>query len=186
MNPVHPRPRSLPSTPATGRAACVAPRRAFTLVEILSVTVIIAVVSSIVVVRYAGALAQYRVAIAADKVAADLAWAKARARSTSTTRSVVFSAGDTPSYSVSGEVTHPGSTTPYSVRLDQSPYVCALTDPFNSDTSPEATLPTVFTTTIQFNSFGEPVAPGTIRVQSGPYTRTIQVSAGGDIHVTNP
>jgi prepilin-type N-terminal cleavage/methylation domain-containing protein len=60
----------------------------FSLIELVLVMTIIAVLSAIAVPRYADALARYRADAAANKIVADLGYARKLARSTSTSVSV--------------------------------------------------------------------------------------------------
>jgi prepilin-type N-terminal cleavage/methylation domain-containing protein len=68
----------LHSTPA--RSARQRPRRGFSLLELTIVLIIISIVATIGSVRYAGALATYRVDAAARRLVADLSAARQRAR----------------------------------------------------------------------------------------------------------
>jgi prepilin-type N-terminal cleavage/methylation domain-containing protein len=176
----HPiRPRALPS--ATSRADSVfnlgrtsSPRPAFSLIELIIVLVVLAVVSTIAMVRYSSSLAQYRLVITTDKIVADLEWAKARARTTSSEREVRFNALAN-GYGVPSEPLRPNSSSRYLVDLTQEPYrsklVSASFGALNS---------------VTFNAFGLPDRAGTIRVSSGQNTRTIRVSQGGTFSVETP
>lgn len=178
------RPCTLP--PATSRAAFVLisrtprlhsprhPARAFSLVELVVVVGILAVLSSIALVRYSNALAQYRISVTTDKIVADLEWAKARARTTSSDREVRF-APNASGYGIPAEKLRPKSSSPYMVDLSSEPYRAKL-------------LAATFgaSSNVTFNAYGLPSSAGTVRISVGSITRTIRISAGGVFSVQTP
>jgi general secretion pathway protein H len=147
--------------PAVRRRECAA----FTLVELVMVLVLMALAAALAAPRYASSLNRYRVEAAARRVAADLAYAQARARATGVSRVVAFDrAADC--YILVGEshLNKPGSN--YVVDLTVAPYHSSITSAnFNG------------AGTVSFNPFGVPSAAGTIRIRCGNLTRQVVVEA---------
>ena len=78
------------------RHTCRTCRRGLTLIDLTVVVVITAIAAALALLRYAGAVGDFRAAPAAQRVAADLALARWTARSTST------GAGVTVTFDVAG------------------------------------------------------------------------------------
>jgi prepilin-type N-terminal cleavage/methylation domain-containing protein len=147
---------------------CKAPRsssaRAFTLVELVVVLVVLGVLAGIAVPRYANFHAHQRVRAAAGRVYADLALAQRQAKFSSSNQTVTFdTAAD--SYTLDG-MPHPDfSGIDYTVRLSQPPYeVTIVSAAFGEDKQ------------LVFNGFGEPDSSGSLVLQVGDYQETINVS----------
>ena len=68
-------------------------RRGFTLLELVLVVAILGVVAAIAAPRYGNAIQNYRANAAAQRLRADLEYARARAKSTSSSRTVTVSPG---------------------------------------------------------------------------------------------
>jgi len=75
--------------------------RAFSLIEVVLVLSLLAVVAAIAIPRYAASLSHYRLDAAARRVAADLALARQRAKTTGTSQPVAFAVAAN-SYSLPG------------------------------------------------------------------------------------
>ena len=129
--------------------------RAFTLIELVLVLVIVGVVAAMAAPRYAGALANYRSRCAARRVVLDLSAAAADALAASAARTMRFDRAAN-AYSVNGGAP---------VRLDREPYGAALVSvDLGGDDA------------ITFDGYGAPDSGGTIVVRSGQFTRTIIVN----------
>src|SRR5262245_38408064 len=95
--------------------------RAITLVEIVLVLGIITHHAGLAAPRYAASLANYRVRLAAHRLASDVALAQAAARASSGTQTVTFDLSKH-SYTVSGVSALDGRTGAYTVQLLTAPY----------------------------------------------------------------
>lgn len=127
------------------------------------VVAVMVVLAAMAAPRYARSLARYRADVAARRIAADLAFARERARATSRTVTVTFN-------EAAGTYTIDGMTDPdrpagdYTVRLGDEPYRCTLGGVgFGGETR------------LVFNGFGVPRAGGSLKVAAGPWTRTVSV-----------
>ena len=150
---------------ATYPAALLHGAAAFSLVELVLVTAIVATVAAVAVPRYANSLARYRVDAAARRVVVDLELAAAQARTTSTGLTINFNTV-TNQYQIPGldQVLGglPGGVTDYTVLLNKAPYHANLVSAAFA-ASPSVT----------FNGFGEANANGTVVVTVGDTTRTV-------------
>lgn len=169
---------SRPLTPpcAEKRAAFVLRwGRGFSLVELVIVVAILAAVSGIVIPRFTTSAAHYRVTLAADKLAADIAWAQSRARGSSAGRKVQFVSGSR--YQVAGETMSAWNAGVYEVALKASPWDVTVLSPNFGGRG-----------VIEFDGYGRPTAGGTVKLSAGGgATRTITVFAEtGAVNVTTP
>jgi type IV pilus assembly protein PilA len=142
-------------------------RRGFTLVELAVVAVLVAVFAAMALPRVAGNLRNQRLNAAARRIVSDLNLAATRARTTSTTRTIVFdlTAG---TYTIPQELPLSKASGTYSVTLSSDPYRVTLSDVnFNN------------TTTATFDGYGQPASGGYVKVTTDGVTRTITLSANG-------
>ena len=140
-------------------------RRAFTLVEVVIVVGIIAILSAIAIPHYAGIIQRYRADAAARRIINDLAMVQSRANTTSTSQTIVFSTAAS-QYSVTGMADPTGSTTTYTVRLQDAPYNSRLVSAnFGGDSQ------------LSFDGYGVPNRGGTLVLRAGDVERTVAVDA---------
>lgn len=144
-------------------------RRAFTLVELVMVLVIVGVVSAIAVPRFASATQNHRVAAAAHRLVADLTMAQSRAAMTSESLAVTFWPG-TGRYAIPGVADLKSGGNTYLVDLSASPFDAVIV----STTFAGATA-TGGTSQLRFDGFGAADASGTIIVAARDATRTVTV-----------
>ena len=139
--------------------------RAFSLIELIIVLVIVAAVSTIAIPRYANSHARYRVESAARRIAADLTYTRSVARSTSSAAAVVFNLG-TETYTIPEVTPLDGGPGVYTVNLVAEPYLSTL-DTANFGGTPIA----------NFDGYGTPLNGGSVTVTAGGLTETIVLDA---------
>ncbi len=144
-------------------------RDAFTLVELVMVLVIIVVTSAIAIPRFANTTQNYRASVAAQRVAADLGMAQARANMTSSTITVTFTPG-TGRYTISNTPDLKTGASTYSVDLADRPFDATI-----ADTILGGTTTTTGTSTLSFNGFGAPSAGGTITIAARAVKTTVTI-----------
>jgi type II secretion system protein H len=145
----------------------VAPQRqaGFTLVELVVLLLIMAMLASMAIPRFASASARYRVDAAARRVAADLTLACRNAYQSSSSRTVTFNVG-ADSYELShvGDLDRPAEN--YEVSLAGEPHYATIV---SADFAGQ--------TKIAFNGFGVPVgiegSAGTVVIRVGDEVRTV-------------
>jgi prepilin-type N-terminal cleavage/methylation domain-containing protein len=138
---------------------------AFTLVEMVMCMVIMVIFTAIAAPKYAQSIANYRVDVAAKRLAGDLNWARTLARTSSTSQSVVFNSTSS-TYTLSNINNPDNPSQIYSVNLLGDPYKSTMTSvSFNG------------ATTLTFDGFGTPSASGTAVLTCGSATKTITVNA---------
>ncbi len=160
------------------RAFRVRSRRAFSLVEVVLVVVIVGILAAIAVPRFADSNALYRVETAAKRVEADIHLAQDLARSLSASHNVTFRAGST-AYII--EPTSSGAT-----PMGASQSGARITD---LDVSPfkSRVMRASFggSTTLAFDAYGAPVAPGFVVVYAANWGALVRVGAGlGVVDIT--
>jgi len=141
-------------------------RPAFTLVELVIVTVILGIFAGIAVPRYSNFVAQNRAESAARRIAADIALARRNARLTSTSQTIQFDAS-TNSYVVSGMSSLDNPAGFYTVLLTDEPYSASIAPISLDDNSG----------TITFDGYGVLSTGGSVVISVGVYGRTIQIDA---------
>jgi prepilin-type N-terminal cleavage/methylation domain-containing protein len=149
----------------------MARRRAFTIIELILVMLVLGILASVAAPRYREAMASYRADAAAKRVAGDLRMVRQYARKTSSIQTVQFDAAANTYVAASlPDLNRPGTT--YAVDLTGSEYVTDVTAATFGAGS-----------TVQFDIFGRPDMTGSITLQSGSRTRTVSVDAAGNVTV---
>ncbi|MCK4661092.1 MAG: prepilin-type N-terminal cleavage/methylation domain-containing protein [Phycisphaerae bacterium] len=143
----------------------VAHTRAFSLLELAIVVMIISLLATIAVPRYANAIAQQRVEAAARRIALDLEGARRRARATSSSQAVQFSLANS-SYTLAGVSDMDQADSTYTVEMSKPPYEATIITANFADS-----------TEITFDGYGTPLdgAGGSVVVQVGTRAKTITV-----------
>jgi prepilin-type N-terminal cleavage/methylation domain-containing protein len=147
--------------------------RGFTVAEIVLVLVIVSIIAVIAIPRYANALANNRVSLAAARIVADLELAREHARFNSTGQQFAFDI-DADSYKLQGmaDPDRPGQD--YVVWLSKDPYGA---DVVSTNLGGDGA--------IQFNGFGVPDSSGSVDISVGSCHRRISIDADtGEITVT--
>jgi type II secretion system protein H len=141
------------------------PSRAFTLVEMVIVVLLIGILTASAAPRMAGAIRTSRLEAACRRIKADLAWARQSAINKSTAQSVTFTpASGTYAIATAADLDRPAAA--YSVRLSSSPYSCTIVS---------ATLGA--DSNVIFDRFGTPDSGGAIVVGAGSSTKTVTLDA---------
>lgn len=138
------------------------PRRsAFTLVELVVVLSLFTILSSVGWVRFAGTLANSRADATASRIAADLALARTKAITTSSSRLVVFTVASS-TYSIINEPGIKDPSAAYLVDLTEDPYRAVLVS------ADFASKPRML-----FDGYGTPSSSGTVTIRVGTAARRI-------------
>jgi len=139
-------------------------RAAFSLVELAFVLAIIGLLAGIAAPRYARSLARYRADMAARRIAADLALAQSRARTTSTSQTISFDVAGN-QYTIVGMTNPDTRSGTYVVNLHDEPYLATL-----------GTVSFSGSGTLTFNGFGDRVSSGTLTITSGDTTKQVTLN----------
>lgn len=137
--------------------------RAFSMIEVTAVVVIIGIIASMAAPRFAGLLAHQRVRAAAQRITTDLALVKQRAKSTSAGHTLKIVPADN-TYTISGMTDPDRPGQPYTVNLGAEPYQAQLKFVALGDD-----------TEIQYDGYGVPDSDGVIIVAVGDYYMLIYV-----------
>jgi prepilin-type N-terminal cleavage/methylation domain-containing protein len=147
------------------------PARAFSLVELLAVALILSILAAIAAPRYAASLSDYRSGAAARRLAADLALARNIARAQSVTVTFDFSTTGA-AYTVTGIPADAGG--PFSVDLSVPPYnVDSLAITFTADSA------------LSFNGYGTPSVGAIFEVRAAHSRRVVTLDADAGFAAVN-
>ncbi len=148
-------------------------RRAFTIVELVVVVMIMSIMAAVTAPAFFESLLHHRVESAARRLKADLDLARHTARLTSTTQTVTFTGA---TYTCSAGVKnldHPGAV--YAVNFLDAPY--------ELDT---VTANFAGTNSISFDGFGKPTKAGTVALILQGHSCTLTLSATtGEVTITS-
>lgn len=136
-------------------------RSGLSFIELTTVVLIIAILSAIAVPRISQSVSEQRVHSAAQRLAADIEFAKSQAKTLGRTVSVTFQSNQR-GYSIDVDAPDGGGT-----------YAAELTDVTVSATLSGAA------TTLDFDVYGTPSAATTATLSSGSHSATVTVSASG-------
>lgn len=141
------------------------------------VVAIVAVFGAIAMPRYGASLINYQVDSAARRLRADLILLRETARQQSKSFTVSFTTGTSSQYTMTGIKDFDGSSVANcTVKLYEEPYRATI-----------SSLSVGGDAALTFDGFGVPDTAGTIVVQSGSRTRTVNIVAGtGDVTVSAP
>lgn len=143
----------------------------FTLVELLAVTVILGLFATLAVPRYGRLIARQRADAAASRLAMDLRMARQHARTCSRSQSVTFDLTKH-EYTLPNVRSLDHSQSDHNVSLAAAPYHATLTSVnFGGKTF------------VTFSGYGTPKASGQVNLTIGVETRTVLVSATGEITI---
>lgn len=140
-------------------------RFGFSLIEAMLVLTIIATVAAIAAPRYSSSISRYRAETAAQRVAADLAFARMRAMTSGAQKTTVFDTG-ADQYQILGQADLNDSSKDYVVKLFDKPYRSELV---SADFGGDAT--------VVFDGYGIPDSGGQVVVRAGHFEKTIVLDA---------
>jgi len=140
-------------------------RRAFTLLEVVIVILIIGMLAGVAVPRLSMVTLRNHADAAAQRIAYELEYAASLAERQSADQQVIFdAAADTLELVGVSDPDRPGS--PYLVRLNQPPYRADVQSAsFGIDSS------------VIFDGFGQPDTAGTVVLQVGDFQKTVTLDA---------
>lgn len=141
-------------------------RRAFSLIELAVVILVLGILSAVSVPRFADALRYHRISAAADRIVADLVRAQSAAYGSSTSKTVTFNVAAS-TYEVAGVSSLDRSSGSYVVDLKVSPYLSSLVTVWDQ----------TGIQSITFNGYGLPDKGGTIVVGCSGAQKVISISA---------
>jgi Tfp pilus assembly protein FimT len=146
-------------------------RRAFTLVELVIMILVLGIVAGTAGPKYVESLAYYRVQAAAQRVAADLRLAREYAQKDSQPQTVDFDVA-TDSYAMSSmpDPIRPSNIYAVSLSTAQSPVDLSSANFEGVDA-------------IQFDIYGRANREGSVVVQSRSKQRTVQVDKAGNVSI---
>ena len=140
--------------------------RAFTLIELVVVIVLIGIVSAVAIPRFAASAVRYRVDSATHLFLADFGFVSNRAESKSQTRSITFK-GLQDSYILVGERDPANPLIDRAIDLSRSPYeVNMLGASFGGDTQ------------LDISGYGLPLESGQVTFAAGLLARRVSITAG--------
>jgi prepilin-type N-terminal cleavage/methylation domain-containing protein len=141
-------------------------RTAFTLVELISVMLILGIMTAAAVPSFSDSLMYHRVESATLRLKKDLELARQLAISRSTSHTLQFTS--TTAYTIPGVDSLDRVGQPYTVDLAQPPHSVRV---LSVDFSGSAT--------VSFNGYGMPSSAGTIVIQAGKHQRQIALDGQG-------
>lgn len=140
-------------------------RRAFTIVELMTVLTFVAILAALAIPRFAGSIRRQRADAAANRIVADLRLAQRHARIASVSQTVQFYPSQL-RYELVGLANPNRPSETYTADLSQTPYeISALSVDCGGDS------------VLTYDMYGMPDSGGTIVVWIGNETRTITIEA---------
>lgn len=149
--------------PALSRGGVIACPRAFTIIELTIVILIMSIFAAVTAPAFLDSLLFHRVETAARRVKGDIDYARQRARLTSASQTVAFTGA---SYTLSGAKSLDNPTKTYTINLQTSPYS------LDSATANFAGMQT-----ISFDGYGTPSSGGTVVIMAKTHQCTVTVNS---------
>ncbi len=174
-----------PSCATHARAFFVHARRAYTMIELVLVLFIMGTIAAIAMPRLSQSLARQRADGAANRIVSDLAYARALARTSSSSVSVTFDPSRN-RYAIPGPDPLRNTGSPYVVDLSQDPYRATLLG--GAAASVGAATPITGSATgtfsITFDGYGEASTTGWVVINSGGWSREVSLDSSARTTVT--
>jgi prepilin-type N-terminal cleavage/methylation domain-containing protein len=171
--------RRLQNASAAPRSSLLAPRsrRAFTILEMAVVLLIVSILGAAAIPTYFRSLEQQQLETAARRIKQDLELTRQTARTLSKSESLTFTGATT--YALSSDV--PGldrKNSSYTVDLSAAPYGVTIISTANLGAPAKVTFDGYGTTTL--------TTPGTVVIQMGGYKRVVTLDPStGQATITN-
>lgn len=140
-------------------------RTAFTLIELITAILIMAIIAAVATPKFSTSIARYRAQAAGMRIASDLAYARNCAMSLGTEQPVVFDSAAI-GYTMTAAPEPNTSQLGYTIGLADAGYVLSQITP-DFDGSNQVT----------FDIYGQPHAGGSVVITSGTVTRTVVLDA---------
>lgn len=140
--------------------------RGFTLAELLVALLMVGIMAAIALPKMTDSLRRRQLAMAANRIVADIHRAQSAAHSTSSSKVITFNTG-LHQYTIAGVSSLETSAAIYTVRLADEPFQCRLASVWGQ----------TGTQLLTFNGYGEADTSGAIIITSGSEQKTIAFSA---------
>ncbi|MEM6798855.1 MAG: GspH/FimT family pseudopilin [Planctomycetota bacterium] len=147
-------------------------RRAYTLVELAIVVLVLGILAGVAAPKYVDSLAYFRVEAAAKRIAADMQYARRQAIQTATAQPIAFDTLlDEYTLTNSADIDHAGVV--YVVHLEDEGYPADITAAdFGGDAN------------VSFDHEGVADSAGSVTVMSGGHARTVTIALPHTIAIT--
>lgn len=137
--------------------------RAFSLGELIIVVAVTAILAAIAVPRFGNSMTRHRADSAAQRIAADLSYARQRARMSSAAQRIVFDVASN-TYEIIGAADMDRNGEPYVVSLSEPPYEAVIVSvDFGGDDE------------VAFDGYGSPDSGGQVVIRAGDFVRQIDL-----------
>jgi Tfp pilus assembly protein FimT len=152
---------------------CGLTRAGLSLIELSIGLGLVAIMASVAVPRYIDALSEYRIQVAAKRMAEDLQWTQRAARQTASPQSITIEPRQH-RYQLSHARSLTRRDQTYQVQFDAAPYQIQIVD-VQTDPPPETDANSAVT--LHFDRFGQPDQAMRITLRAGQKLKTVSVAS---------
>ena len=142
-----------------------------TLVEITLSVMILGILAAAAAPSYSKSLLKYRVEVASQRIAQDIAQAQRVARQNNLSQTITFTLSNH-SYAISGISSMDRASAPYKVSINEAPYKVEITS-LVSEAQPTTQLSSI---AIAFDRFGMPDQGISVSISAGTFQRRVDVA----------
>lgn len=140
--------------------------RGFTLAELLIALLMVAILAAVALPKWTDSLRRRRLAMAANRIVADIHRAQSAAYASSSAKVITFNTG-LHQYTIAGLSSLATGSSDYTVNLADEPFQCRLNSVWGQ----------TGTQLLTFNGYGEAATSGNIVISAGGDQKTIAFSA---------